>query len=106
MGVAVVILVCGEALMDVLIDAHGNEQAVPGGGPFNTARALGRLGVPATFLGRLSKDAYGQRLADELIAAGASVGCASRGPEPTTVAVATVDAAGVAHYEFRTRGTS
>jgi fructokinase len=100
------ILVCGEALVDVLVDADGGQHPVPGGGPFNTARALAQLGVPAAFLGRLSDDVYGQRLADELVAAGARLDFASRGPEPTTVALATVDAAGVAHYEFQTEGTS
>lgn len=100
------ILVCGEALMDVLVDADGRQHPVPGGGPFNTARALARLGVPAAFLGRLSDDAYGQRLAGELIAAGARLDFASRGPEPTTVALAEVDPTGVAHYEFHTEGTS
>src|SRR5215212_12090811 len=77
------ILVCGEALMDVLVDADGCQHPVPGGGPFNTARALAGLGVQAAFLGRLSTDAYGQQLADALLAAGASLDWASRGPEPT-----------------------
>src|SRR6478672_7515109 len=92
--------------MDVLVDVDEGEHPVPGGGPFNTARALARLGVPAAFLGRLSEDAYGQRLAEELRAAGANLEFASYGPEPTTVALATVDAAGVAQYEFQTEGTS
>jgi fructokinase len=101
-----VILVCGEALMDVLVEIDGSRHPIPGGGPFNTARALARLGIPTAFLGRLSEDAYGQRLAEELVAAGASLDCASRGPEPTTVALAEVDQAGVAHYQFQTEGTS
>ena len=100
------IVVCGEALMDVLVDADGGRHPVPGGGPFNTARALARLGIPTAFLGRLSEDAYGQRLAEELSAAGARLDLASRGPEPTTVALAEVDPAGVAHYEFQIDGTS
>ena len=72
----------------------------------NTARALARLGVPTAFLGRLSEDAYGQQLARGLVEAGASLALASCGPEPTTVALARVDAAGVARYDFRTDGTS
>ena len=100
------ILACGEALMDVLVDADGSRHPVPGGGPFNTARALAHLDIPAAFLGRMSEDAYGQRLAEELVMAGARLDFVSRGPEPTTVALAAVDAAGVAHYEFQTEGTS
>lgn len=38
--------------MDVLVDANNNRHPVPGGGPFNTARALARLDVPTAFLGR------------------------------------------------------
>ena len=100
------ILACGEALMDVLVDADGGLHPVPGGGPFNTARALARLGIPSAFLGRLSTDAYGQQLAESLISARASLDFASRGPEPTTVARAKVDLAGVAHYDFQVEGTS
>ena len=100
------ILASGEALMDIIVGAEGCRQAVPGGGPFNTARALARLEVPSAFLGHLSEDEYGRRLAEALTVAGASVMFASRGPEPTTVARASLDAAGVAHYEFQIGGTS
>jgi fructokinase len=100
------ILVCGEALMDVLVDADGCQHPTPGGGPFNTARALAGLGVQAAFLGRLSTDAYGQQLTKKLLAAGTRLEFASLGPEPTTTALVRVDAGGGAQYEFRTDGTS
>jgi len=99
-------IVCGEALMDVIIDPDGSQRPVPGGGPFNTARALAGLDILAAFLGRLSGDPFGQQLASGLRAAGASLAFASRGPEPTTVALARVDLAGVAHYEFYADSTS
>ena len=50
------IAVIGEALIDLVVDEAGAVVARPGGGPFNTARTLGRLGVETTFLGRLSGD--------------------------------------------------
>jgi len=100
------ILVCGEALIDTVEDADGTQRMMPGGGPFNTARALARLGVPTTFLGHLSTDSLGRRLAELLIEDGASLALASFGPEPTTVAVAEVDGAGLAEYEFLVEGTS
>ncbi|HET9849313.1 MAG TPA: hypothetical protein VFR68_12260 [Candidatus Dormibacteraeota bacterium] len=37
------ILVCGEALIDMVIGSNGSRSPSPGGGPFNTARALARL---------------------------------------------------------------
>jgi fructokinase len=73
-----VIVVCGEALMDVISKPDGTQEATPGGGPFNTARALARLGVPA----------------------------ASLGSEPATIALARVDADGLAEYQFVAEGTS
>jgi fructokinase len=56
------IVVAGEALVD-LIDEDGALRPHLGGGPFNTAVALGRLGVPVGFLGRLSTDGFGKLLA-------------------------------------------
>jgi fructokinase len=100
------ILVCGEALIDAIDDEDGAQRMMPGGGPFNTARALARLGVPTAFLGHLSTDPLGRRLATLLEADGASLALASYGPEPTTVAVAEVDGAGLAEYEFFVEGTS
>ncbi|HEY3195941.1 MAG TPA: carbohydrate kinase [Candidatus Dormibacteraeota bacterium] len=100
------ILVCGEALIDAIDDTDGKQRLMPGGGPFNTARALARLGVPTVFMGRLSNDAFGRRLAAELMADGASLALVSYGPEPTTLAVAELDGAGLAEYEFFTDGTS
>jgi fructokinase len=101
-----VILVCGEALIDMVLDGDGSRRPSPGGGPFNTARALARLGVPTAFLGHLSDDEYGRLLADRLAADGASLAFARVGHEPTTIAVANVDADGLAEYEFVIKGTS
>ena len=101
-----VIVVCGEALIDIIHGRDGSEQATPGGGPFNTARALARLGVPTAFLGHLSNDRFGQELADLLVADGASLQFATVGPEPSTVAVAGVDSEGHAEYQFLVQGTS
>ena len=100
------VVVCGEALIDVIRNESGNETSVPGGGPFNTARALGRLGMPVGFLGRLSTDPSGQMLAGLLAADGVDLRLASFGPEPTTRAIATVGAGGETSYGFEYEGTS
>ena len=100
------ILVCGEALIDTIHNDDGTQRAMPGGGPFNTARALARLGVPTGFLGHLSNDAFGQELASLLEADGASLEYATVGPEKTTIAVAEVDSDGLAEYQFLIQGTS
>ncbi len=100
------IVVCGEALIDMIQNGDGTQRATPGGGPFNTARALARLGVPTAFLGRLSSDAFGHELTGLLAADGVSLELASTGPEKTTIAVADVDDEGFAEYEFFVQGTS
>jgi fructokinase len=101
-----VIVVCGEALIDMIHNGDGTRRAAPGGGPFNTARALARLGVPTAFLGRLSSDTFGRELAELLVSDGASLELASVGAESTTIAVADVDSAGLAEYQFLVQGTS
>jgi fructokinase len=101
-----VIVVGGEALIDRIHNGDGTQRAAPGGGPFNTARALGRLGVPTAFLGRLSKDAFGREMATLLTSEGVSLELASIGPEPTTIAIADVGDEGFAEYEFLVKGTS
>lgn len=59
------IVVGGEALVD-LVDDGGSRRAVAGGGPYNTAVALGRLAVPVSFFGAVSRDSYGHILAQLL----------------------------------------
>ncbi len=100
------IVVCGEALIDMVTTGDGTRRPTPGGGPFNTARALARLEVPAAFLGHFSTDEFGRLLADQLAGDGASLALATFGPEPTTVAVANIGRDGLAEYEFFIDGTS
>ena len=100
------IVVCGEALIDLVPSANGQQRGTPGGGPFTTARALARLGIPAQFLGHLSRDAYGEQLRDLLVADSADLGMTSFGSEPTTLAIAEVNAQGHAFYRFVSDGTS
>ena len=100
------IVVAGEALID-LVPAPGDALAAhPGGGPFNTARTLGRLERPVAYLGRISTDRFGARLAELLAADGVLADAVVRTADPTTLALAEVDDAGVASYRFYDRGTS
>jgi fructokinase len=101
-----VIVVAGEALIDLVTD--GGHHLVPhcGGGPFNTARALARLGQPVSFLGCLSEDAFGRQLRAQLDADGVSLGTAIATTLPTTLAVAELGDDGSASYRFYTEATS
>src|ERR1700682_6597078 len=92
--------------MDTIDAGDRTRRAMPGGGPFNTARALARLEVPTAFLGRLSEDVFGRQMAGLLVSEGASLELASIGPEPTTIAIADVDSEGLAEYQSLVEGTS
>jgi fructokinase len=101
-----VIVVGGEALIDLLVLPDDQVRATPGGGPYNTARTIARLGVDVAFLGRLSTDRFGRRLATELRRDGVDLGSAVTTDDLTTLAIAEVDADGGATYRFHVEGTS
>jgi fructokinase len=100
------IAVTGEALIDLVADGEGRVLARPGGGPFNTARTLGRLGAAPVFLGRLSKDTFGRLLRERLGHDGVALGIPHLADAPTTLAVVDVDGVGTARYRFYLAGTS
>jgi fructokinase len=100
------IVVAGEALID-LVPAPGDALAVHlGGAPFNTARALGRLERPVAYLGRVSTDRFGGRLAAALAADGVRPDALVHTDDPTTVALVELDAQGSATYRFYVDGTT
>jgi fructokinase len=100
------IAVIGEALIDLVVDHDGRVDAQPGGGPFNTARTIGRLGLAPAFLGRLSQDSFGSLLRASLHQDGVTLGVPQLVDAPTTLAAVDVDAAGAARYRFYLAGTS
>ncbi|MEU1853032.1 carbohydrate kinase [Streptomyces sp. NPDC019990] len=103
------IVVAGEALIDLVPQGTGALAALQpalGGGPYNTAVALGRLGTAAAFCSRVSYDAFGEALLERLRETGVEVSSVQRGPEPTTLAVATVGEDGSAAYSFYVDGTA
>ena len=101
------ILVGGEALYDLVPQGSAEElRGHPGGGPFNTARTIGRLERPVAYLGRLSTDRFGQQLESLLADDGVGLDSVVRTDEPTTLALAEVDHDGVARYRFYERGTA
>ena len=100
------ITVTGEALIDLVIDGDGCARPRPGGGPFNTARTIGRLGLAPVFLGRLSQDSFGHQLRARLDQDGVLMAVPQPADAPTTLAVVDLDAAGAPRYRFYLAGTS
>jgi fructokinase len=103
------IVCCGEALIDMLPRTSTANEAVfapySGGAVFNTAVALGRLGVPVEFFSGLSSDLFGEQLQASLAASKVGTRYAHIAARPTTLAfVHLVD--GHASYVFYDEGTA
>ncbi len=97
------IVCCGEALIDFLprksADGADVYQPFNGGSIFNTAIALGRLGVPTGFFGGLSRDFFGDMLAEGLKASNVDLKFVKRNDWPTTLAFVKLSD-GHARYSF------
>ncbi|WP_175407623.1 carbohydrate kinase [Streptomyces sp. TRM64462] len=81
-------------------------RVLPGGGPANTAVALARLGTRTRFIGRLSQDVFGGMFRARLAASGVDLGGCVTAAEPSTLAVADLDAHGRAAYSFHAEGSA
>jgi len=99
-----VIVVCGEALIDMVVSGDGTRVQL-----LAAARSTPRGRWPASVFLRHFSDIFlktsCRMLADRLAADGASLALASFGPEPTSIAVAKIGKDGLAEYEFVTQGT-
>lgn len=97
------ILCCGEALIDMLprTTEAGEVVFAPhnGGAVFNTAIALGRLGVPVSFFTGLSTDFFGDQLKAELLASSVDLRHVRFSGRPTTLAFVKLTG-GQASYAF------
>lgn len=96
----------GEALIDVVETGDDEPRlARPGGGPYNIAIGLARLGRPTAFIGRLSHDPLGLILRRHAERSDVDLSHTVNAHETTTVAlVELVD--GIAQYRFGIEGTA
>ncbi len=97
--------VVGEALIDLIPVVGGEISEMVGGGPCNSAKALARLGFSTTFIGGISTDSYGQAIERELLDSGVILDFVHRSDLPTALAIATINEAGLASYEFKLDST-
>lgn len=108
------IAVLGECVADGFTERHSAGadpgglalRVLPGGGPANTAVALARLGTPTRFLGRISGDVFGGLFREHLASSGVDLSASVDAKEPSTLAVAALDAGGQAEYTFYAEGTA
>lgn len=99
-------IVGGEALVDLILRPDGSTSAVLGGGPFNTARTIARLGGSVAFASSISKDRFGRQFVEALEADGVDTDLLHRTEAPTTISLAEIDDHGSAQYRFYIDGTS
>ena len=100
------ILVAGEALIDLVASFDGSIEAHPGGAPFNVCCTIARLQRQAAFLGALSQDRFGTTLRRALASEGVDLSAVVDVAWPTTIALADLDESGAATYHFYVEGTS
>src|SRR6266545_4937079 len=90
------IVVGGEALIDLVPEPSTMDNSLaplrpfPGGGPYNVAISVGRLGIPVRFLSRLSTDIFGDALLRRLHESGVDSSMVQRGDEVTTLSLGTL----------------
>jgi fructokinase len=104
------ILGCGEALIDMVpfVNAEGMPAFLPcpGGSPYNTAIAVGRLGVPVSLLGRLSQDFFGEMLVKRLEENHVGSELIIRSSEHSSLAFVKLEKGKEPEYIFYTDGTA
>lgn len=101
------LVVCGEAVLDLISDGSASGyQARPGGSPVNVAVGTARLGIPTSLLARLGTGPFGRRLRSHLVDAGVDLELSVTAAEPVTLAVLTLDSAGMADYDFHVDGAA
>jgi len=100
------IVVIGEALIDLIQQGDGKYEAKPGGAPANVSIALARLGAHVSFAGRMSTDKFGEKLFNWLSPESIDLSLVERTEDPTSLAVASLDAEGKASYSFYLKGTA
>lgn len=100
----------GEALIDFIPvrDSSGRSafQPVPGGSPYNTSVAAARLEVPNAFLGRISRDFFGDQLVSYLEENGVGTGLIARDDALSTLAFVKKLDSGAVRYAFFTNGSA
>lgn len=96
------VFVLGEALMDCIAQPDGRLLPLMGGSPFNLARAAALRGASVSYLNPLSRDLFGQGMAQQLQRDGVTLP-GGTSAKPTALAVVQIDQ-GQPSYGFYREG--
>jgi fructokinase len=104
------ILCVGEAVIDLLqTDIAGTGQAflpIPGGCAYNTSIAIGRLGAPVSFFGRISKNFFGDMQTKRLLENNVNDALLIRCEQNPVLSFIRIEAGKEPQYAFYEEGTS
>ena len=102
------IICCGEALIDMAPASDKGDTYTPrtGGSPYNTAIAIGKLGVPVKFLGRISTDYFGEILMKKLQKSRVGEELLKRSAQNSTLAFVKLEKGKEPQYIFYTADTA
>ena len=104
------IICCGEALIDMVrVRVPGSGEGflpLPGGSPYNTAIAIGRLGAGVMFLGKYSKDFFGEMLLKRLKENHVNDDLIIRSEQNSSLAFVNLEEGKEPEYVFYTEGTA
>ncbi len=96
----------GEALIDFISQKDLEFSGFPGGSPYNTSVAVARMGIPCRFLGRMSRDLFGEQLSSYLEENGVGTELMIRTEDATTLSFVKKQRDGQARYAFFANGTA
>ncbi|MCF6334853.1 MAG: carbohydrate kinase [Spirochaetales bacterium] len=100
------IISLGEALIDFISLEGLKFNGFPGGSPYNTAIAISRLGTPVQFLGRISRDMFGNQLIKYLKKNSVGTDLIQRTKDKTTLSFVQKQTDGQAEYAFFANSTA
>lgn len=98
------IVIGGDALIDLIDRGNRMYEACPGGSTLNCALAAGQLGAEVLYVSTLSNDAYGNLLADRLKECHVNLRANARSEAYSSLAVVSLDDSGQPSYAFYREG--
>ncbi|MBF9017336.1 MULTISPECIES: carbohydrate kinase [unclassified Oceanispirochaeta] len=100
------IISLGEGLIDFISQNELSFSGYPGGSPYNSSIAIARLNVPVQYVGRISKDIFGDKLLSYLNENNVGTDLTIRTDDPTTLSFVQKQSDGSASYAFFANDTA
>ena len=100
------LVIGGDAIVDLIDRGNRRYEACPGGSTLNCALAAGQLGADVLYVSTLSRDLYGQLLADRLAACHVRLREHGRSDAHSSLAIVSIDQFNQPNYAFYREATA